>query len=129
MSGPRDESIILESLTDAAGRLIELGRGSKRGHIGDDRDDRERILWNLLVLGEASKRLSSEVRSRFSDVSWTEMARTRDVVAHHYDGIVWARVAEIICDRLPLLLPRLIEIRDILRAEFDAAEAERQRNR
>lgn len=85
MSGQRDESIILESLVDAASRLIELGRDVPRGHIGDD----------------------------------------RDVVAHHYDGIIWPRVAEIICDQLPPLLPRLAEICDLVRAEFDAAEAER----
>ena len=127
MSGLRDESIILESLAEAAGRLIELSCDVPRGHIGDDRDDRERILWNLMVLGESSKRLSVEVRSRFADVPWSEMARTRDVVAHHYDGIIWPRVAEIIYDQLPPLLPRLAEIRDLVRAEFDAAEAERGR--
>lgn len=127
MSGLRDESIILESLVEAASRLIELSCDVPRGHIGDDRDDRERILWNLMVLGESSKRLSVEVRSRFADVPWSEMARTRDVVAHHYDGIIWPRVAEIIHDQLPPLLPRLAEIRDLVRAEFDAAEAERGR--
>ncbi|MCK8114854.1 HepT-like ribonuclease domain-containing protein [Anaerosoma tenue] len=127
MSGPRDESIILESLVDAASRLIDLGRDVPRDHIGDDRDDRERILWNLVVLGESSKRLSIKVRSRFADVPWSEMARTRDVVAHHYDGIIWPRVAEIIQDRLPSLLPQLASIRDTVRAEFDAAEAARDR--
>jgi hypothetical protein len=34
-------------------------------------------------------------------------------------------VAEIICDQLPPLLPRLAEICDLVRAEFDATEAER----
>ncbi|MHB1475658.1 MAG: HepT-like ribonuclease domain-containing protein [Dermatophilaceae bacterium] len=127
MSGQRDESIVLESLLDAAERLVELGHGVQRGHIGGDRDDRERILWNLVVLGEASKRLSEELRCRFADVPWIEMARTRGVVAHHYDGIVWARVSEVICDQLPPLLPRLVEIRKLVRSEFDAAEAARSR--
>jgi hypothetical protein len=32
----------------------------------------------------------------------------------------WPLIAEVIADELPLLLPRLREIRDIVRAEFDA---------
>ena len=49
------------------------------------------------------------------------MARTRDVIVHHYEGVNWPLIAEIIARDLPRLIPRLVEIRDTLRAEFDAA--------
>ena len=96
MSGSRDESIVLESVAGAAGRLIELGNRAAPGHLGRNRDDSEAILWNLVVLGEATKRLSPALRMRFADVPWTQMAQTRDVVAHRYDGINWVRIGEVI---------------------------------
>ena len=129
MSGQRDESLVLDDVLDAAERLTELGAGVRQGFLGVDRDTSESILWNLLVLGESAKRLSVSLRERFDDLPWGHMARTRDRVTHHYDVIDWAAIAEIVHDQLPPLLPRLAEVRDTVRAEFDAAEAERRRNR
>lgn len=49
----------------------------------------------------------------------TTMARSRDRIAHHYEGVDWSLVAQIVQDELPPLLPRLREIRDLVRAEFE----------
>lgn len=127
VSGPDDESLLLEDIADCSLRLIELGADVPADYTGGDRPLNEMILWNLVVLGEAAKRLPSEIRRRFGDVEWEKMMRTRDRITHHYEGIDWEIVLRIMAIDLPPLLPRLIEIRDIVRAEFDAAEAERDR--
>lgn len=123
MSGRRDESLLLDDLIDAAARLIELGARAPRGPLGQDRDANEMVMFNLVVLGEASKRLRPETRARFDDVDWPAMARTRDRIAHHYEEMNWVLLAEIIDEDLPVLLPRLTEIRDLLRAESDSTDA------
>lgn len=125
MSGRRDESLVLDDALDAIERLIEIGTQARRESLGLDRDISEPILWNLVVLGESAKRLSGQLRGRFDEMPWSDMARTRDRITHRYDALDWVVVAEIIYDQLPPLLPQLIEIRDTVRAEFDAAEAER----
>lgn len=127
MSGPRDESLLLDDIADCSQRLIQLGSGMPADYAGVDRPLNEMILWNLVVLGEAAKRLSPQMRGRFDDVEWEKMMRTRDRVTHHYEGVDWEIVQRIMVIDLPPLLPRLIEIRDTVRAEFDAAEAERSR--
>ena len=120
MSGRRDESPLLEDIVDASQRLIELASPVPAGTLGVDRDLAEMIQWNLVVLGEAVKRMRPEIRERFPDVPWSAVAGTRDRIVHHYEGVRWHVVARIVADELPALLPRLIEIRDLLRAEFDA---------
>lgn len=120
MSGRRDGSLLLDDIVDAVARLIELGRSAPAGTIGMDRGHSEMILWNLVVLGEATKRLSEGTRARFDQIPWNAMARTRDRVAHHYEGVDWETVAQILSTDLPVLLPQLGEIRDTLRSEFDA---------
>ena len=121
MSGRRDDSLLLDDLIDAAHRLIDLGGETLPGTLGAERGTAEMIQWNLLVLGEATKRMRPETRARFGDVDWLSLARTRDRIAHHYEDINWYLISEIIADELPAMLPRLIDIRDIVRAEFDAA--------
>lgn len=120
MSGRHDQSLLLDDIVDAAERLVDLGSDTPAGTLGLDRARNEMILWNLVVLGEAAKRLSDRARERFADIPWNGMARTRDRTAHHYEGIDWETVAGVLDTELPALLPRLVEIRDVLRAEFDA---------
>jgi len=114
-------------MTDCAQRLVDLGRDIPADYSGGDRPINEMIPWNLVVLGEAAKRLSPQLRGRFDDVEWEKMMRTRNRITHHYEGIDWEIVQRIMAIDLPPLLPRLVEIRDLVRAEFDAAEAERGR--
>lgn len=120
MSGRRDDSLPLDDIVDAAERLIELAERVPQGRLGLDREINEMVLWNLVVLGEAAKRLPAQTRERFPDVPWKRITGTRDQVAHHYDGVDWQVVTRIVADELPALLPRLTEIRDLLLAEFDA---------
>lgn len=72
------------------------------------------MLWNLTVLGEASKRMSDETRERFADVPWSLMARLRDRITHHYEGIDWSMVTVVVRDEIPELALRISRIRDEL---------------
>jgi uncharacterized protein with HEPN domain len=120
MSGRRDDSLLLDDLIGAGERLIELGTRVPVGCLGQDRDTNEKMLWNLVVLGETVKRMRTLTRQRFADVPWKPIADTRDWVIDHYDGVDWQVLTLIVSQELPPLLPRLREIRDIVRAEFDA---------
>ncbi|MDZ4655062.1 MAG: HepT-like ribonuclease domain-containing protein [Coriobacteriia bacterium] len=122
MSGRRDESLLLDDVVHATSRLIELGSQSEVP-LGEDLSCDEQVQYNLIILGEAVKRLSPATRERFADVPWSPMARARDRVVHHYEGVDWAVIETIIGSDLPPMLPRLLEIRDIVREEYDAGQA------
>ena len=124
MSGVRDESLLLDDVLDAIQRLVELG--SRQGPaLGMDRDRDEAILFNLVVMGEATKRLGATTRARFLDIPWADMAETRDRVVHRYEGIDWQVIRAILDQDLPPLVPRVVAARDLLRSEFDARDAQR----
>jgi uncharacterized protein with HEPN domain len=46
------------------------------------------VLHQLLVIGEAVKRLSPELRSAHPKVPWKLIAGTRDKLIHFYEGVV-----------------------------------------
>lgn len=121
MSGRRDESVVLSDIVVAAQRVVETVGASPAGELGGDRDAGDAVLWNLTVLGEATKRLRPETRERFADVPWSDFTRTRDYLVHHYEGTDWHVLETVGRSELPKLLPRLSEIRDLLRAEADAS--------
>jgi len=112
----------LDDLIQAAERLAELAPALVDGRE-PDRPLAEQVLWNLTQLGEAAKRLPESVRSTYPDIAWTEMARMRDVVVHHYEGVDWRVIRRVATQHLAAELPRLIAIRDELRREYDAHDS------
>ena len=52
-----------------------------------DTRTQDAVIRNLEIIGEATKKLSVELRSQYSKIPWKEMAGTRDRLIHHYFGV------------------------------------------
>jgi uncharacterized protein with HEPN domain len=44
------------------------------------------VIRNLEIIGEATKNLSEELRTKYSDIPWKSMAGVRDRLIHHSCG-------------------------------------------
>ena len=96
------------------GDILEAGRRSA-AHIGSH--DRESfdcdhtivsaVLFELAVIGEASKGLSEVARARYGDVPWADMAKMRDIVIHQYFGIDLSIVWNVARVKVPAVLVAL----------------------
>jgi uncharacterized protein with HEPN domain len=64
----------------------------------------------LEIMGEAAKRLPMDVRDKYPQVPWKEMAGARDRIVHGYDVIDLAIVWGIVKRRIPLVRPILKQI-------------------
>lgn len=55
------------------------------------------VIRNVEIIGEITKRISSEFRTYHHEVPWRQMAGIRDVLVHDYDSIdldiVWNVIA------------------------------------
>lgn len=68
------------------------------------------VVRALEVIGEASKKLDLEFKSNHPEVEWKKIARLRDKLIHHYKGIDYTIVWEIIQDDIPELYFQVIDI-------------------
>ncbi len=65
------------------------------------------VLYQLIVIGEAVKKLSSDLRRQHPEISWTLMAGMRDHLIHGYDVVDWDEVRNTATRDMPDLLNRL----------------------
>ena len=69
---------------------------------------------NLQVIGEATKKLSDELRAGRPEVPWRALAGVRDRVIHHYFGIDYEMVWQMVQEDFPRLLPQIQGILEAL---------------
>ncbi|MDQ4125516.1 MAG: DUF86 domain-containing protein [Actinomycetota bacterium] len=61
------------------------------------------VLFNLMVVGEASSKLPDELRSRAPDVDWRGAIGMRNVIAHEYFAVKREIVEKAVREDLPSL--------------------------
>ena len=61
------------------------------------------VLHQLLVIGEATKRLSEGFRNQQVAIPWKAIARMRDVLIHHYDTVDLDEVWKTATTDIPVL--------------------------
>ena len=63
-----------------------------------DSKTQDAVVRNLEIIGEAAKMLSKELKEKYPQFPWKELAGMRDKLIHHYFGInydlVWGIIEE-----------------------------------
>lgn len=65
------------------------------------------VLHQLIVLGEAARRVSHEYKADHPEVEWTASAGLRNRIIHEYDRVLLDRVWAVLTDELPSLINAL----------------------
>lgn len=77
----RDDASILDAMRAARNAVAFLGDSDLFAFKADEKTQ-SAVLHQLLVLGEAVKRLSAEYRTSHPEVPWRRIAGSRDVLIH-----------------------------------------------
>jgi uncharacterized protein with HEPN domain len=106
----RDEATLLDIAT-AARLVLEFKEGMDKAAFLGDVKTQSSVLHQLMVMGEAVKRLSDDFRTRHPEMPWPLMAGMRDKLIHGYDIVdleeVWRTANRDVPDLLRWLEPRL----------------------
>jgi uncharacterized protein with HEPN domain len=76
----------------------------------EDKKTQDAVVRNLEIIGEAAKSISEELKDKFPQIRWKELAGVRDKLIHHYFGVNFDIVWNIVKQELPELLSQLEEI-------------------
>ena len=69
----------------------------------EDIKTQDAVVRNLEIIGEAVKNISLNLKKKYSEMEWKNIAGLRDKIIHHYFGINWDIVWSAIKDKLPEL--------------------------
>ena len=105
----------LEDILEAIQLIEDFVSKIEFSEFQGDTKTRYAVLHGLLIISEASRRLSEDLKSRHPDIPWNDIANVGNVLRHEShrinDRIVWKTVTE----SLPTLknaLMKKLEARD-----------------
>jgi uncharacterized protein with HEPN domain len=106
----KDDSVYLRHILDAISRIEEYTGDITYENFLNSHLRQDAVIRQIEVIGEAVKKLSLELKERYPEIPWKDVAGMRDKLIHDYFGVdldaVWGTATKDI--------PRLkAEIREI----------------
>ena len=108
----RDPRVYIHHMLDHATEALEMTRDRSRADLDTDRMLNLSLVRLIEVLGEASRRVPADFRSRYPNVPWRQTSDLRKRLIHAYDEINFETLWEINRDEVPLLIEQLESILD-----------------
>lgn len=101
MLNDRDKGNLI-TLIKFCDRLENLLSSISKDNYNDSLDYKEITCFNLLQIGEVSKKLSDAFTNKYNEVPWKQIKGLRDIIVHDYGSIdfdiVWETVKRDITD-------------------------------
>lgn len=106
----RDDATLVD-LARAARLVRDFVQGMDQAAFLADLKTQSAVLHQLLILGEAAKRLSQAFRDAHPQIPWPLVTGMRDKLIHHYDavdlGVVWDTIQKDLPNLLSFVTPLL----------------------
>jgi uncharacterized protein with HEPN domain len=111
---PRSSIEFLRHIFDEITYLMKASQGLDKTKFLENETLIRAFVRSIEIIGEASKKVSPEIKKKYPLVEWKSIAGMRDRLIHDYFGVDYDIVWDVIQNKIPLLYN---QIQDILNQE------------
>ena len=106
----RDDSVYLRHILDAITKADGYLQGVDETAFQQNSLIQDGVIRQIEIVGEATRHLSKDLRSQYSEIPWEDIAGMRDKLIHDYFGVDVDKVWLTAKDDLPNLKIKIQQI-------------------
>ncbi len=110
MPKKRNINLFFEDILEAINSIKEYTRDMGYEKFIQDKKTRDAVVRNLEIIGEAAKNIPVDIKEKYPEVNWKEMAGMRDKLIHEYFGVSNVIVWETIKNDIPMFESQIKKI-------------------
>ncbi len=101
------DKIYLQEIMEFCEKVTNFVAGVSYEQFIEDEKTQLAVIKLIENIGEASKRLSPDIKARYPKVDWSQAAKMRDRLTHHYMDVDLAIVFDVAINEIPKLFGHL----------------------
>jgi len=105
-----DEIEFIKHIYEEVQFIIDAKQKLTEDSFYADEMHKRAITRSFEIIGEATKNLSFDFRNKYSNIPWSYMAKLRDKIIHHYMGVDYETIWNIMENEIPELDLQLKQI-------------------
>lgn len=103
----KDVFIFLEHIIENILDIEEFSTGLTKEELKNDKLKQNAIVRSLEIIGEAVKNVPNTFRNKHSQIEWSKISGLRDKLIHHYFGVDFNTIWDVIKVDLPELKKKI----------------------
>lgn len=104
----------LKDIIEAVERIQRYLGAIEQAEFLKNTEKQDAVIRNLEIIGEAVRSVPADLRRKYKQIDWNRIAGMRDKLVHHYFGVNWEILWDVVKAKLPALQ---IQVQEILRDE------------
>lgn len=106
----KDDKVYIRHILDEVHFIIDKSTDLTYEDLTKDETLKRAFARSLEIIGEAAKNLSPDFREKHPEINWRDLSGLRDKLIHHYFGINWNRVWDVLQNIIPDIKNKLEKI-------------------
>lgn len=106
----KNQLIYIKDILEAIDKILNFSGKIDFETFLNDTSVHDAIMYNFIVIGEASNRLSEDFKNQHNSIEWHKLKGMRNHLAHSYDEIDYSVVWDTIINNLPSLKSQIQKI-------------------
>ena len=103
----------VSDIKEAIRRVERYTRGVSYQKFLKNIKTQDAVVRNLEIIGEAVKNISADFKKKHKNVEWKNIAGMRDKLIHHYFGVNWEIVWDVVKEKLPELKKQVERVSEV----------------